>query len=96
MTLTDSQRDALSALRAAGGEGAIDRHGGVVAAGERLPFLADTWLRLVTLGLVAGAGPLRIRLTAAGEVAVTPRGRKVDPRLLRTDNTPTPAHPGAE
>ena len=96
MALTDSQRDALSALHAAGREGAIDRHGGVVAAGERLPFLADTWLRLMTLGLVAGAGPLRIRLTAAGEDACRPKGRRVDPRLLITDNTPKPAHPGAD
>ncbi|KQO89450.1 hypothetical protein [Methylorubrum sp. SL192] len=96
MALTDSQLDALRSLKAAGGEGAIDRHGGVLAAGERLPFLADTWLRLVTLGLVAGAGPLRIRLTAAGEEAALPKGRRFDPRLLITDNAPKPAHPGAE
>lgn len=96
MTLTDSQRDALVALHAAGGEGAIDRHGGVLAAGERLPFLADTWLRLVTMGLVTGAGPLRIRLTAEGEEAARPKRRRFDPRLLITDNTPKPAHPGAE
>jgi len=96
MGITDSQRDALVALHAAGGEGAIDRHGGIVAAGERLPFLADTWLRLVTLGLVTAAGPLRIRITAAGEEAAQPKGRRFDPRLLRTDNTPNPAHPGAE
>lgn len=96
VSLTDPQLDALRALRTAGGAGAINRHGAVVAAGERLSFLADTWLRLVTLGLIAGDGPMRIRLTEAGEVAATPKGCKVDPRLLRTDNTPKPAHPGAE
>lgn len=96
MALTDSQRDALVALLAAGGEGAIDRHDGdILAAGERLPFLADTWLRLVTLGLVAGAGPLRIRLTAAGEEAALPKGRRFDPRLLMTDNFAEADAPGS-
>ncbi|MCJ2007021.1 hypothetical protein [Methylobacterium sp. J-092] len=96
MTLTDSQLEALRALKAAVGEGAIDKHGGVVSAGERLPFLADTWLRLMTLDPVEGAGPMRVGLTAAGVAAASPAGRKIDPRFLRTDNQPTPAPPGAE
>lgn len=67
--ITPTMRKALSALVEHSGEGAIDRHGVVVAAGERLRFDSITWLRMATLGLVEPAGPLRLRLTAAGRAA---------------------------
>lgn len=57
---------ALHELRLRTGEGCIDRYGRIVAAGEALPFDGATWLRLMTLGMVEPAGPLRIKLTAAG------------------------------
>ncbi|MEL6061885.1 MULTISPECIES: hypothetical protein [unclassified Methylobacterium] len=95
MTLTDSQRAAIRALRDAGGEGAIDRHGAVVASGQRLHFLTDTWLRLVTLGLLESAGPLRVRLTKAGRREAGAAGRKVDV-LFTSGGGQILAHPGAE
>jgi len=72
--VTPTMRKALSALAERAGEGAIDRRGVVVAAGERLRFDSITWLRLVTLGLVEPAGPLRLRLTAAGRVEAATGG----------------------
>lgn len=70
--ITPTMRKSLAELAARGSEGAIDRHGVVVAAGERLRFDSITWLRLVTLGLVEPAGPLR--LTAAGRVEAAAGG----------------------
>jgi hypothetical protein len=40
--VTPAQKQALQHLHHRGGEGAIDRHGSVVAGGVRLQFLADT------------------------------------------------------
>ena len=70
--LSDTQHEALAFLLAHGGEGAIDNAGHLVAAGVRSDFLAATWLRLVARGLVAGAGPNRLEITAAGIAALRP------------------------
>lgn len=63
MKLTDSQLRALKALRAAGGSGSIQAGGAVLASGELLKFLPETWLRLMTFGLIESDGPHRIRLS---------------------------------
>lgn len=94
MTLTDSQRAAIRALRDAGGEGAIDRNGAVVASGRRLPFLTETWLRLVSMQLLESAGPMRVRLTAAGVREARTRGHQANP--LAGGGDQVHAHPGAE
>lgn len=63
---TRAQVRALRHLMENSGEGAIDKTGFIVAAGERLKFMPETWLRLMTLRLVEPAGDLRIRVTDAG------------------------------
>ena len=69
--LTKSQQAALEALREAGGSGVIQPNGGrVLAAGQVLRFMPDTWLRLVTLGFIEGDGPNRIRLATSIEPAI--------------------------
>jgi len=94
VTLTDSQRAAIRALRDAGGEGAVDSTGAVIASGRRLPFNTDTWLRLCTLLLVESAGPLRVRLSASGLREAGTRGHQVN--ALADGGGQVHAHPGAE
>ena len=66
--LTEPQNRVLRELRQRGGEGVIDKHGFVVAQGERIRTDKDgTWLRLVTLGMIEPAGPHRVRITALGK-----------------------------
>jgi hypothetical protein len=67
--LTPAQARALRTLADGNGEGCIVKHGAILAAGEMLPFLPVTFLRLITMGLVEGAGRNRIKLTAAGRKA---------------------------
>lgn len=64
--ITPAMANAIRTLRDHTGEGAIDKYGRVVAAGEILQVDAATWLRLMTLGLLEPAGELRVRLTEAG------------------------------
>ena len=81
--LTKPQLQALIALKEHGGEGSISKHGYVVAGGEKLPFMGDTWLRRVTFGLGRARGPHRIGLTEAGDRAAVPPGRKINPDMIR-------------
>lgn len=93
--MTPAQKQALEHLHRHGGEGAIDRHGAVVAGGVRLKFLADTWLRLMTTGHVAPCGPMRIKLTGLGRQSAEPDPVKVAFGGGYSDGH-VPAHPGAE
>lgn len=73
MKLTEPQQKALKALHDRGGEGVLDKAGWLVARGERIRFDTITWLRLVTLGMIEPAGPLRLRITTEGQqAALTP------------------------
>lgn len=82
MDISNEAREAIRCLYAYGSKGAIHERGGIIATGPAIgtPILgtSDTWLRLFTLGLAAGNGPLRVRLTAQGEEEarrpVPPRG----------------------
>lgn len=65
--LSTAMQKALRFMAQGGGEGIIDQRGWVVCAGERGPFDAATWLRLVTEGMVEPAGRMRLRLSAAGK-----------------------------
>lgn len=74
MDISFEQREAIRCLYAFGCEGAIGPGGMIVSLGDGgsavgLPILGtpETWLRLVSRGLVTGNGPHRIRLTAQGE-----------------------------
>lgn len=60
--LTDAQVMAVKALSEAGGSGSIQSRGAILAAGEILNVMPETWLRLMTVGLIEGDGPGRIRL----------------------------------
>jgi hypothetical protein len=70
--VTKSQKDALTWLREHSGDGCLDRHGVVLAAGELAPFMRSTWNALRDLGLVefyfpsleGGKGRGRIRVVA--------------------------------
>lgn len=68
--MSPAQQTALLDLARNGGEGAIDKRGVLVAAGERLPYLPETWLRLITTSHVESAGANRLRITAAGRAEV--------------------------
>lgn len=85
MHLSDAQRLALKKLREHGGEGVIDKHGKVVASGERLLGLEPvTWLRLITTGHVEVRGDLRIGITAKGRDALAAApGPKVNPHGIQ-------------
>lgn len=98
MSLSDAQITALKKLSANGGEGVIDKHGKVVAAGERLLGLEPvTWLRLITTGHVEVRGDLRIGITAKGRDAIASApGPRVNPHVIHGSHTPAPAHQGAE
>jgi hypothetical protein len=95
---TDAQHRALKKLRDHGGEGVLDKHGKVVAAGERLMGLEPvTWLRLITTGHVEVRGNLRIGITPKGEAALTATpGPKVNPHAIHGKRGAVPSHPGAE
>jgi hypothetical protein len=93
--MTPAQKQALEQLRRCGGEGAINKHGAIVAGGVRLKFLADTWLRLMTTGHVAPCGPMRIKLTGLGRQAAEPEPFKFNRGGGYSDGH-VPAHPGAE
>lgn len=93
--LTQTQKQALRHLHAHGGEGAIDKHGLVVAGGVRSSFLAHIWLRLMTTGHVEGRGPMRIGLTDLGLKAAMPDPVK-QPAGGGYASGHVPAHPGAE
>lgn len=94
--MTPAQKEALIALRDHGGEGAISKHGQILAAGERLPFMPDTWLRLMTTGHVEPRGPMRIGLTREGVDEAVPVHRKVPPKLIAAPQGAKPAMEGAE
>lgn len=66
VTLSEAQASALVRLSRRGGEGAITVSGYLLAAGETLNAAPETWLRLITFGLVAPAGPHRLQLTPGG------------------------------
>ncbi|BAU93334.1 hypothetical protein MPPM_4729 [Methylorubrum populi] len=97
--LTDAQHLALKKLRDHGGEGVIDKHGKVVASGERLLGLEPvTWLRLITTGHIEVRGDLRIGITAKGRDALAAApGLKVNPHGIQGSSHQQPArHAGAE
>ncbi len=99
MSLTDAQQLALKKLRDHGGEGVIDKHGKVVASGERLLGLEPvTWLRLITTGHVEVRGDLRIGIAAKGlnALAAAP-GPKINPHGIQGSRYQQPARQaGAE
>lgn len=95
--MTPAQKQALTELRKHGGEGIIDKHGRLMAAGVRLTMVApETWLRLVTTGHVIAVGPLRLALTDAGRAESFPESPRVNPHGIHGRQEPIPAHPGAE
>lgn len=91
MDISFEQREAIRCLYAYGCEGAIGPGGMIVSSGGgsalRLPTLGtpETWLRLVSLGLVTGNGPHRIRLTAQGEEEAR---RPAPSKGIRSDRSP--------
>jgi hypothetical protein len=60
--LTDAQVMAIKSLSEAGGSGSIQAKGVILAAGQMLNVMPETWLRLMTVGLIEGDGPGRIRV----------------------------------
>lgn len=96
---SDAQLLALKKLSQHGGEGVIDKHGKVVASGERLLGLEPvTWLRLITTGHVEVRGDLRIGITAKGLDAVASApGPKINPHGIQGSRYQQPARlSGAE
>ena len=99
MPLSDAQQEALKKLAEHGGEGVIDKHGKVVASGERLMGLEPvTWLRLITTGHVETRGHLRIGITSKGAEAVASiPGPRINPHGIRGSSFQPPARvAGAE
>lgn len=64
--LTTSQQSAMRWFYNAGASGSIQKGGVILCAGQRGRFLPETWLRLVTLGMIEGEAPLRIKISDAG------------------------------
>lgn len=64
---------ALRALDRVGAPAYIEFAGRILVAGEYLPFGAVTYLRLLTRGLVEGAGPDRIQISLAGRHFLEPK-----------------------
>lgn len=69
--LSDAHKTALIWLHERSGDGIFDKHGVVLAAGERAPFMRSTWNLLRNSGLIefynpTGSGRGRLRITAAG------------------------------
>lgn len=96
---SDAQLLALKKLSQHGGEGVIDKHGKIVASGERLLGLEPvTWLRLITTGHVEVRGDLRIGIAAKGRDALAAApGLKVNPHGIQGNRYPQPARlAGAE
>ena len=83
--LPDTHRRALGWLAQHGGEGAIDRHGRVIAQGEHFGSseTAQVWLRLITTEHVEPAGRNRIRLTAGGRLIGDRQPRPYEPTAGR-------------
>lgn len=99
MPLSDAQQAALKSLNANGGEGIIDKHGKIVASGERLMGIEPvTWLRLITTGFVETRGHLRIGLTDKGAKAVASApGPRINPHGIQGSRYQQPARiAGAE
>lgn len=65
--ITDSQHKALRWLYNAGDDGLITRGGVILCKGQRGRFLPETWLRLMTLGMIDAGGPLRIKISGDGK-----------------------------
>lgn len=65
--ITPSMQKALVAVHAGGCHGILDRYGKLIVAGERLSFETQTYLRLVSYGLLVGSSG-RLSLTSAGVV----------------------------
>lgn len=65
MSLTSAQKKAVAWLRERNGDGVFDKHGVLLAAGERAPFERRTWNVLRDEGLIEfyGSGRGRARLT---------------------------------
>jgi len=65
--MTKTQADALKWLKARNGDGILDKHGVVLAAGESAHFMRSTWNGLRDLGKVEfyggkhGRGRIRIK-----------------------------------
>jgi len=71
MELTTAQKEALRWLKEHGGDGAFDKFGVALAAGESAPVARSTWNKLRDAGLVefynpAGKGRGRLRLVSKG------------------------------
>jgi hypothetical protein len=56
MKLSKAEKKAIGRMRDGGGSGVIDRYGRVIVAGEILPHTPDTFLRLVSKGIITGGG----------------------------------------
>lgn len=67
MNVSAAQRRALRFLNDRNGEGVLDQYGRLLCAGELGKFLPETWLRLMTIGLVRAAGRNRLRITPRGK-----------------------------
>ena len=65
--LTPSQNSAMRWLYNAGGDGSIQRGGVILCGGMRGRFLPETWLRLVTMGMIEPSGHYRIRVSEQGK-----------------------------
>lgn len=64
--LTESQKGAIRALSASG-SGVVQRGGRVLAGGEFLKFLPETFLRLIGDGMIEFSEPRRMVLTSEGK-----------------------------
>lgn len=56
MKLSEAEQKAIKRIKDGGGSGVIDRYGRVIVAGEILPHTPDTFLRLVSKGIITGEG----------------------------------------
>lgn len=73
MKPTPTMKAAAAWLDERGGDGVLDRRACIVAAGERGPFAAETWLRLFVSGHIEAAAG-RAALTRAGRALADEAG----------------------
>jgi hypothetical protein len=68
--MTKAQDAALKWLTDHNGDGAFDKHGVVIAAGERAPIERKTWNALADAGKVEFYGGKRDGLTGYGRIRI--------------------------
>ena len=77
--MTKAEANALTWLRRHAGDGVFDKHGVLLAAGERAPVMRRTWNAFRDLGLVEFYHPAgKDKGRGRGRARVTPRGLAIE------------------